>query len=127
MPANTNQEGHLLTDKVEAVAVLGLAYVVILIGGITFDHRLAILGISLDVVIVIAGLGIFLLGSSSTVVSRVLVLLIPFLILAPSMFWMQREVYGATKYLNFLLCSGLCGGLIFLAVQRVDKIGRAHV
>ena len=109
-----------VTDKLECIGVVGLAYGVLLIGGITFDERLAMLGVPLDVVVVMAGLWIFLLCSDTGVAVRVLVLLVPFLILAPSMFWMQREVYGATKYLNFVICSGLCGGLVFLAAQRVD-------
>lgn len=129
MVTHAHQKSHHITNKLDSLAFLGLACAVLLIGGITFDQRLEIVGIPLDVVVVITAFCIFVLCSDTSDVSRTLVLILPFLVLAPSMFWMQREVYGATKYLNFVACSGLAGGLIFLAAQRVDAkfVGKAWV
>lgn len=114
---------------VDALLVFGTAFAVLMIGGITFDQRLVFEGIPLDLLIAVFASSLLLLTGERRVLAAIVILLIPFLVLSPSLLWTQRQVYGASKYLNFVFCAGVCGGLVYVAAKRagIDAVARIYL
>ncbi|MEO1542757.1 MAG: O-antigen ligase family protein [Pseudomonadota bacterium] len=104
---------------IEVSVLTGSALILLLLGNVWWDERLLVSGVPLNPLLAIVTLLLLVAAPPERNTVRLLTLMIlPLLVIVPSILWSLDAEYGATKVGNLVIVSFLSTALLISAAQR---------